>query len=210
MSDGRLSRKRHETVADRRRNSLFRHWDKKPDPRERTLFDRPRLISSRLSSPQHFTFAISTMKRSKENDEKADCENKKPKVDGDSAAPGFCSSPSSALSKLELAMLLTTVETEEQDDSVSFWFEKDLIGEGRSKKCLYNVNNKLCFYFDGKKCVKKDRIRIQAMVEAARNLGHEKSTAYVLLAEHSGICNRNTLPELVSSGFVVQRVASSG
>jgi hypothetical protein len=126
--------------------------------------------------------------------------------------PGFCTHPDLKLSKEEITTIQglhgDTNKTEESNGAiqVSVLKEKDLVGKGTKrlyKMTVEGSDDKFCFYFDGKKCVKQDRLRIEAMAEAARS---KDGAAYVLLAAGSGICKRNTLPELVGAGYVVQRV----
>lgn len=118
---------------------------------------------------------------------------------------GFCTHPDRALSPHEQAL----VTGEEDDDGCAVLSEKELVGKGTKKlHWLSEGKGKLVFYFHTKKCVKTDRLRIQGMVDAARKAGKDRdgSQAYVLLASEAGICKRNTLPELVAAGYVVQRV----
>eukprot|EP00977_Amphora_coffeiformis_P008086 scaffold1808_cov158-Amphora_coffeaeformis.AAC.10 len=64
------------------------------------------------------------------------------------------------------------------------------------------------------KCIKKDRMRIQAMMDAATakqsNDDENPTQKYVLLTTESGICKRNTLPELIAAGYIVQRAPPAG
>ena len=173
--------------------------------------------------------------------------SKKLKFDKDAVdAPGFCTDPSMALSTQDMSKLLSFVVADDDggtangDGAICCHSEKSLIGKGT--RCLYefaesdDVGGKFFFvyYYDGKKLVKKDRIRIEAMVDAAKMMknkntkkknninnnennendqpggksgeGMHQPTAYVILPPNAGICKRNTLPELVSAGYVVQRV----
>lgn len=112
-------------------------------------------------------------------------------------AAGFCSHPELALTAEQVDAVLTDNET--------ILKEKELVGKGT--KCLHQLNDgRLVFYYTGKKCVKKDRERFQAMVEAVDNDENCVGPAVVLLATDSGICKRNTLPQLCEAGYVDQRV----
>ena len=118
-------------------------------------------------------------------------------------APDFCSDVDHGLSPSQMLAIQSLA------DDVVVWTEKELVGKGTKK--LYRMDKALVFFFDGKKFVKKDRVRIQAMMEAVMGKLSENDEnvsslqKFVLLAAESGICKLNTLPELVLQGYIVQR-----
>uniref|UniRef100_A0A7S3L1E7 Uncharacterized protein n=1 Tax=Amphora coffeiformis TaxID=265554 RepID=A0A7S3L1E7_9STRA len=118
----------------------------------------------------------------------------------------FCSEPNHGLSESQMHAIQSLTS------DVIVLTEKELVGKGTKK--LYKLDNALVFLFDGKKCIKKDRMRIQAMMDAATakqsNDDENPTQKYVLLTTESGICKRNTLPELIAAGYIVQRAPPAG
>jgi hypothetical protein len=64
-------------------------------------------------------------------------------------------------------------------------------------------------YYEGKRFVKKDCQQLISLAQAARTTREDCAEAktYLLLSADAGICRRNSIPQLIGAGFVVQRVA---
>jgi EVE domain len=136
---------------------------------------------------------------------------KKKKTKGNTVAltvddPGYCSNPDRQLSAEQ-------VEAVRQDTATKIT-EKDLGLTGR--KHLYEIKadggstSILVHFYEGNKFIGKDKARMGAMVDAAKQRGHENGKTgdvYLLLSENSGMCKRNTFPRLLEEGVIVQRVA---
>ncbi|GKY92736.1 hypothetical protein MPSEU_000243600 [Mayamaea pseudoterrestris] len=150
------------------------------------------------------------MKRKTEKTE-SDSTKKVKKFDKETVeARGFCTQPDLRLSaELVEAVASGTTSDKASDEIVT---QKDLLGEGRSKKELHLLRNKedskmIVFYYSGKRFVKKDREHLISFIDAARKARTDfaNAQAYVLLAAASGICKRNALPDLCKAGIIVQR-----
>jgi len=87
-------------------------------------------------------------------------------------AASFCTAPTLALSREDIDAVMSANEQGKSTDACTILTEKELVGKGTKRlfKLLASKDDgtKLCFYYDGKKCVKKDRLRIEAMVEKVR------------------------------------------
>jgi predicted RNA-binding protein with PUA-like domain len=117
--------------------------------------------------------------------------------------PNYCSNPSLMLSDSQLHAI--------QADTCTKITEQELGLKGR--KHLYKIQHDentpptLVMLFEGGKFIGKDRQRLQTMVDAAKEL-QPLGDVYVLLSSNSGICKRNTLPQLIADGIIVQRVSA--
>jgi predicted RNA-binding protein with PUA-like domain len=128
--------------------------------------------------------------------------------------PEYCSNPALALSP-GIAHAI-------QSDTVDKITERELGLPGRKHLYTMDDNKILICYYEGKKFVGKDKERMDTLVAAARQQqrvqqqstkikGRGKSKVvdkmiYLLLSSNSAICKRNTLPQLISDGIIVQRL----
>ena len=176
---------------------------------------QPRQVPPVSSTPQRITASMSSKRTAADISTAAAKKSKTntaeiPKFDKNLVdAAGFCTHPSLQLSAKEIEVV---TRGGNGNDIHGIYTEKELVGKGTKELhwiCdgTSSSPRKLVFYYDKKKCTKPDRLRIEAMVDAARKAKKENKSAqaYVLLKVDSGICKRNTLPELVSGGYVVQR-----
>jgi hypothetical protein len=124
-----------------------------------------------------------------------------------SDTPGWCSDPSRQLSEDEVGAVLANYPDPELN-------EKALTAsKAKVPHQLVKIGNTLVEYVGVRpntKIQKPDKERFLAMAAAAKKLaGNEGCTSMLLLGSTQHICKRNTLPQLVESGVVVQRSSSS-
>ena len=120
----------------------------------------------------------------------------------ESDAPGWCSTPSNALS----ADQIRAITSFEGDAALS---EKALIKGSKGRRKLVQEGCYLAEWAGDRttRFLSKDATRFMAMADAAKERENENAdcTAVVLIAHDGGICCRNALKQLIEAGVMVQR-----